>query len=583
MKIQKKLFILILGITVPILVGSGIISYIFAEDQITSDILNELDLVATIEKSRISESIDRNFERHDAITSRTQLRLSLANYLEFPNMSDKNKINKILHDAKIAIPDIADIHFVDSDRKILFSTEDNYLGKNLLDSPVYTNAKNKKTIQAISQDHDNSMLYISGPLILEDKFLGVIIVEINYNLMEKIVTGHISFGHSGELILAKKNENGDAQIITPLLFADYTKVIIPKENIHDPIIQSLIPHQTTFIDSVGYHGKPVFSATRYVEETGWGLTVIFDKQEAMIPLLKIQYTILFSVILAITFAILASLYISNSISEPIKKLQIATKEIAKGNLKEKIDVSGTDEISDLAVDVKTMQKDLEEVQKQIVKEERLSAIGELSSRLSHDIRSPLSVINMAVSLLRKTNQNLDETQIQKLDQIDKSVSKMHHLVENVLDFVRTREIRYEEISLLEIIETSKQSNYLPENIKFILPTKDLKIVCDPHQIEIVLENLITNSIQAIGGKRGNITINIEEENEFAIILIQDSGPGIPEEMTAKIFDPLFTTKIEGTGLGLASCKSIIESHKGVLTFSNHPTTFKIKLPKNPKN
>ena len=68
--------------------------------------------------------------------------------------------------------------------------------------------------------------------------------------------------------------------------------------------------------------------------------------------------------------------------------------------------------------------------------------------------------------------------------------------------------------------------------------------------------------------------------QFATILIQDSGPGIPEDIISKIYDPLFTTKIEGTGLGLASCKSIVESHNGALSVSNNPTTFKIKLPKN---
>ena len=66
-------------------------------------------------------------------------------------------------------------------------------------------------------------------------------------------------------------------------------------------------------------------------------------------------------------------------------------------------------------------------------------------------------------------------------------------------------------------------------------------------------------------------------------MIQDSGPGIPEELIPEIFDPLFTTKMEGTGLGLASCKSIINSHDGTLTVSNNPTIFKITIPKNPKN
>ncbi|MDH3278351.1 MAG: sensor histidine kinase [Nitrosopumilus sp.] len=566
----------------PILIVSGIFSYIVAQEEITSDILSELNSIATIEKSWVSESIDRNFERHDAITSRTQLRLSIANYLEYPNEQDWNKIHKILHDAKIAIPDIKEIHFLDSDGKVLFSTEDDYLGRDFLESPLFQNAHYKKIVQTSTANHNNSVLNISGPLRLDETFLGVILVEINFDLINKIISEPLSFGKSGELILAKKNENGDAQIISPLLFANYTQIIIPKENIQDPIIQSVMQHQNTFTDSVSYNGNLVLSVTRYIPETDWGLTIIFDKEQAMMPLIKIQYTILFSVILIIAFAIFTSLYISNSVSMPIKNLQKATREIAKGNLRENIYVSGDDEISSLAKDVNTMQKELEKVQKQLVIEERLSTIGELSSRLSHDIRTPLSVIKMAVDLLRKTNKELDKNQIRKLDQIDKSSSKIQYLVENVLDFVRTRAPKYQKVSLLEIIKNLKQFVQIPENIKIILPEKDFQITCDPNQIEIVLENLLTNSIEALGEIGGTITININEENEYAIILVQDSGPGIPEEIISEIFDPLFTTKIEGTGLGLASCKSIVESHNGTLTVSNNPTTFKIKLPKNPQ-
>ena len=105
------------------------------------------------------------------------------------------------------------------------------------------------------------------------------------------------------------------------------------------------------------------------------------------------------------------------------------------------------------------------------------------------------------------------------------------------------------------------------------------IYCDPDQIEVVLENIILNSSQAIGEDSGSITVTFHEENEYVLILIQDSGGGIPENIISKIFDPLFTTKRGGTGLGLASCKSIIESHNGTVTVKNNPTTFRIKLPK----
>ena len=129
-----------------------------------------------------------------------------------------------------------------------------------------------------------------------------------------------------------------------------------------------------------------------------------------------------------------------------------------------------------------------------------------------------------------------------LEMIEKSTSKVKYMIENVLDFVRSREPRYEEVSLQRILQNAKKSIHPSENIKLFLPTNDVTIKCDPNQIEVVFENIISNSIQAIGDDSGTITITFYEENENVLILIQDSGGGIPEDIISKIFDPLFTTK-----------------------------------------
>ena len=578
MKVQQKLFIAIVSITVPVLVISGVISYFIAEQEVTKDILNELDTVATIEKFRVSEAVDRNFERLDLISSRTELKINLENYLTDQNNQDQEKINKILSEAKLSIHDINEIHIINSEGKVLLSSEDEYVGKDYLNSPIFKNAHYGNTINVILEDNEDFVLYISGPLRLDNTFLGIIAIETNDDLLTKITQDQLSFDNLGEVIIATKNDNGDAQIITPLSKADYTKTIIPKGNLLDPITHSLMQHQTTFSDSVDYAGNDALSATRYIEETGWGLTVIFDKQAALAPLLQIQVTIILSGVAVVIVAIIASLIIANSISRPIKKLQLATKEIAQGKLAEKIKISGSDEIKDLASDINKMQISLKQAQNNLIKNERFSAIGELSSRLAHDIRNPISIIKTAVSLWKQTHKDMSEKDLETLEMIDNATSKIKYLVENVLDFVRSREPKYEEVSLLKIIQFARKSIHASENIKISIPTNDIMIKCDPNQIEVVFENILTNSIQAIGDDSGSITVSTYKENDYVLILIQDSGGGIPEDIISKIFDPLFTTKREGTGLGLASCKSIIESHKGTLTVSNHPTTFRIKLP-----
>ena len=110
-----------------------------------------------------------------------------------------------------------------------------------------------------------------------------------------------------------------------------------------------------------------------------------------------------------------------------------------------------------------------------------------------------------------------------------------------------------------------------------LPEKDFKISCDSRKIEGVLSNILNNAVQALDGQ-GEIDVEITADSKFVTIQIKDSGPGISDENLSKIFEPMFTTKTTGTGLGLVICKSIVEQHGGEISVSNKPTTFTITLP-----
>ena len=578
MKIARKLFIGIVSIVIPILIVSGLFSIYTTQNEITKDVLDEVESVATLEKLRVSESISRNYERLDMITSRNQLKESLANYLESPNDADSDQINKILSDASSAVTDISDLHILDSDGIVLFSTDENRLEKNYVDTPVFQNSHYSKTINVDSEGYEKFGLKVSGPIRLDNKFLGIMVIDTNLDLVTENLNHEILFGDSGELILSEYDENGNAKIITPLLNADHTTIIIPKTKLHDPIIHSLMQHQSTFSDELDYGGNLVFASTKYIGETGWGLSVLVDKGAALSELQKIYWVFIYSIIASVAFSILISIFVANSIAKPIRKLQATTKEISKGKLSAKVELTGSDEVKELATDINKMQESIKDAQLKLVANERFSAIGELSSRLAHDIRNPLSIISMGVGWWNQSHKSMNEKEIKTLDMIDRATSKIKYMVENVLDYVRAKDPEYHVTSLQKILARGIKSIHAPENIKIFLPTNDMKINCDPNQIEVVFENILSNSVQAIGDKPGSITISFLKDDDDVLIVIQDSGSGIPEDVLPKIFDPLFTTKKEGTGLGLASCKSIIESHEGKISVSNNPTSFRIKLP-----
>jgi signal transduction histidine kinase len=224
---------------------------------------------------------------------------------------------------------------------------------------------------------------------------------------------------------------------------------------------------------------------------------------------------------------------------------------------------------------------VEEKTQDVLKSERLSAIGELSGRLAHDLRNPLSVMKMSIDLIKQTPQETtisDEKITKRIDLIEKSIDRISHQVDDVLGYVRNSPLKLTNVSISKVIENSLEKVNVPKDIEVSIADNDTKIDCDVDKIDAVFINLIVNSIQAMpdGGK---IEIKISNEDNLVILKFIDSGTGIPDDNLSKVFDPLFTTKQKGTGLGLASCKNIVELHQGEISVSNNPTTFTIMLPK----
>ena len=224
-------------------------------------------------------------------------------------------------------------------------------------------------------------------------------------------------------------------------------------------------------------------------------------------------------------------------------------------------------------DIYDAKRELEEQ-----KTKRLSALGELCARIAHDMKNPLSVLKNSVEIMQMRNANVDEKTKNDFDRLKRAVTRIQHQVDDVLDFVRPKAMILKSCTVHEILEGSIERMLVPPGVDIILPENDANILCDAEKIEVVLTNLMTNAIQAMNNQ-GKITVRVMEEVDTVSIQVVDSGPGIPSEVLPKIFDPLFTTRQIGTGLGLASCRSIVEMHGGTIRVRNNPTTFTVMLPK----
>ncbi len=226
-----------------------------------------------------------------------------------------------------------------------------------------------------------------------------------------------------------------------------------------------------------------------------------------------------------------------------------------------------------------LQIDLREKTKKLAQAERLSAIGELSARLAHDLRNPLTVLKGVVEIARaRTNSGETYFSTKQIDMMERAIARMSNQIDDVLEFVKIQSLHTTKNSLLDTIGLSLAKINKSSNVKIHIPDNSVEFVYDADKLEIVFDNLLNNSIQAINDA-GKITIRIVDLENEVEIEVEDSGDGVSDEIISKVFEPLFTTKKKGTGLGLASCKSIVEQHGGSISVRNEPTIFTIKLPK----
>ena len=292
-----------------------------------------------------------------------------------------------------------------------------------------------------------------------------------------------------------------------------------------------------------------------------------------------------SVLLLLIFATILSIVgivigfsISSSITKPIQKIKNISVELAKGNFDMNFDYSksSTSEMNDLLKSLQEMSVNMKKHQSDLIKAERFSAIGELSAKISHDIRNPLFVLTASLFTLPGMRNNQEKFD-RVVERMNGSVKRITHQVDEVMIFLQTTDIRIEEIHLKEMFDLIvSELDIVEQNVNS--PKNDLVIIADKTKLTALFSNIVMNAFQAIE-KNGTISIIMSEFDDSVKIEIIDDGPGIPKENVDKIFEPLFTTKQEGTGLGLASCKNTVEQHGGTISIKNNPTTFTVVLPK----
>jgi PAS domain S-box-containing protein len=235
------------------------------------------------------------------------------------------------------------------------------------------------------------------------------------------------------------------------------------------------------------------------------------------------------------------------------------------------------------VELRTVQ--LKDANERLVKSERLAVIGELAGMVGHDLRNPLTGIKNAAYYLKKKGTTISEAQAKEmLEIIDKSIGHSNKIINDLLDYSREMHLGLTKYAAHTLVDEATRMIQIPDRIQIVnyVPEETL-IRVDADKMMRVFINLIKNAIDAMPEK-GTLEITSRKTRDNVEIAFADTGTGIPKETLQKIFTPLFTTKAQGMGFGLAICKRIIESHEGTITVKtavNRGTTFTISLPVKP--
>jgi nitrogen fixation/metabolism regulation signal transduction histidine kinase len=266
-------------------------------------------------------------------------------------------------------------------------------------------------------------------------------------------------------------------------------------------------------------------------------------------------------------SLIAGWYFSLRMTAPLEELAIGARKLSAGQWEHRVAIHAKDEIGQVGSAFNQMVADLKRRQEQVIDLEKMAAWREIARVLAHEIKNPLTPMQLMVRQIQDEYHGQDETYRQTLAEgckiIDEEIDKLRQLVREFSDFARMPELHPAPGSLNELA-TEVARLYAQRPIELQLEPNLPKLNFDGDAMRRVLINLIENAMQASAAAKVTVRTFQQPQENLSAIVVEDTGPGIPPENLVRIFEPYFSTKKSGMGLGLAIVKRIVEEHGGTI-------------------
>ena len=299
-------------------------------------------------------------------------------------------------------------------------------------------------------------------------------------------------------------------------------------------------------------------------------------------LIRLGYAYIIMMLVAIAFAYFMSKLITKSIKTISDKMYATRFE--KQN--KKIALEGaTTEIKSLVESYNNMIDALEESAQKLASSEREQAWREMAKQVAHEVKNPLTPMRLSVQSFQRMFDPKDPEIHKKVDEYSKTliqqIDTMSKIAEAFSNFAKMPAQNLEKLDIVEVVERALEI-FPSENIKFSATSSEIIAIADKDQINRIVNNLVKNAIQSVPeSKIPDIEVELSEKDEHVYIKVKDNGSGIDDTISQKIFEPKFTTKTSGMGLGLPMIKNIIETYNGSISYDTtkgEGTVFVVSFP-----
>lgn len=331
-----------------------------------------------------------------------------------------------------------------------------------------------------------------------------------------------------------------------------------------------------------------------IEGTNLYIVVTTPEKQAFMAARDLLITVLTFGIGFLIIGSVLSFALASRITKPLQELKDITNQIGAGDFKVEVNIRSNDEVGELAINIDKMRTSLQERDQQIesskmalVQSEKMSAFGQLSAGIAHEVKNPLAGILGHAQLGKSKSKDPDVTK--HLDMIERETRRTKEIIENLMKFARAEKPDLTATDLHESVSRAVDLVDHQVSLQGVKIVKDFHPVstvnANSNQIQQVLLNLMMNATHAMETQKvKTLTVSVEDKNDVVQIRIKDSGAGMTPEVQKRIFEPFFTTKPagKGTGLGLSVSIGIVQDHKGKIYVESkvgEGTTFFIDIPK----